>query len=114
VFEAVLALGRATIADIQGKMTDPPSGSALRAMLARLEEKGFVRHEASGNRNVYAAAVGEAAARKSVLRQVVSSLFNNSPASAAAALLGMGERIEPEQLDELERLIRKAREEQAK
>ena len=114
VFEAVLALGRATIADIEGKMTDPPSGSALRAMLARLEEKGFVHHAASGNRNVYTAAVGEAAARKSVLRQVVSSLFNNSPASAAAALLGMEEKIEPEQLDELERLIRKAREEQSK
>ena len=114
MFEAVLALGRATIAGLQEKLPDPPSGSALRAMLARLEEKGFVKHEVVLKKNVYSPAVTEATARKSVLRQMVSSFFNNSPASAAAALLGMEERIEPEDLDELERLIRKARQEQAK
>jgi predicted transcriptional regulator len=114
VFEAVLALGRASIADLEDKLPDPPSGSALRAMLTRLEEKGFVKHEAVLKKNVYSPAVTEATARKSVLRQMVSSFFNNSPASAAAALLGMEEKIEPEHLDELERLIRKARQEQAK
>jgi hypothetical protein len=45
---------------------------------------------------------------------MVSSFFNNSPGSAAAALLGMEEAIEAEHLDELERLIRKARQEQGK
>lgn len=114
VFEAVLTLGRATIADIEEKLPDPPSGSALRAMLTRLEEKGFVTHEAVLKKNVYSATVPEAAARKSVLRQMVMSFFNNSPGSAAAALLGMEEKIEPEHLDELERLIRKARQEQSK
>jgi predicted transcriptional regulator len=112
VFEAVLALGRSTIADLEHKLPDPPSGSALRAMLTRLEEKGFVKHEVVLKKNVYSPAVSEATARKSVLRQMVSSFFNNSPASAAAALLGMEEKIEPEHLDELERLIRKARQEQ--
>jgi predicted transcriptional regulator len=114
VFEAVLALGRATVADIETRLPDPPSGSALRAMLARLEEKGFVRHEAAGRKNVYAPAVAETATRKSVLRQVVGAFFNNSPGTAAVALLGMEEKIEPEELDELERLIRKARQEQQK
>ena len=114
VFEAVLALGRASVADIEARIPGAPSGSALRAMLARLEEKGFVKHEADGRRNVYAPAVAETAAKKSVLRQVVGAFFNNSPASAAAALLGMEEKIAPEELDELERLIRKAREEQQK
>lgn len=112
VFEAVVALGKASVGDIEARMPDPPSGSALRAMLARLEEKGFVRHESVGRKNVYSPTVGAAAAGKSVLRQIVGAFFNNSPASAAAALLGMDEKIEPEELDELERLIRKAREQQ--
>lgn len=114
VFEAVLSLGKATIADIEDKLPDPPSGSALRAMLSRLEEKGFVKHKTILKKNVYSPAVAEAAARKSVLRQMVSSFFNNSPGSAAAALLGMEEEIEPEHLDELERLIQKARQEQGR
>jgi predicted transcriptional regulator len=83
-------------------------------MLARLEDKGFVKHKTVLKKNVYSPAVAEAAARKSVLRQMVSSFFNNSPGSAAAALLGMEEEIEPEHLDELERLIRKARQEQGR
>jgi predicted transcriptional regulator len=113
LFEALLALGKATVADLQARMTDPPSGSALRAMLARLERKGFVSHRAVDHQNVYTAAVPAAAARKSAMRQLVRTFFDNSPAAAATALLGMQERLDPDQLDQLEALIRKAREEQA-
>ena len=113
VFEALLALGKATVADLQARMTDAPSGSALRAMLARLERKGFVSHRAIDHQNVYTAAVPAAAARRSALRQLVRTFFNDSPAAAATALLGMQERLDSDQIEQLEALIRKAREEQA-
>jgi hypothetical protein len=65
-------------------------------------------------KNVWSPTVPEAAARSSALTQLVRTFFKNSPARAATALLGMQEEIEAEYLDELEKLIRKAREEQAK
>ena len=113
VFEALLALGKGTVVDLQARMSDAPSGSALRAMLARLEKKGFVSHRAIDHQNIYTAAVPVAAARRSALRQLVRTFFNDSPAAAATALLGMQERLDSEQLDQLEALIRKARKEQA-
>ena len=112
VFETVLTLGKATVADVQQRMEDAPTASAVRAMLTRLERKGFIRHEWADQKNIYSASVPAAAARKSALNQLVRTFFGNSPAGAATALLGMQKEIEPEYLDELERLIRKAREEQ--
>ena len=114
VFEAVLAMGKASVADIQARIPDAPSPSAMRAMLSRLERKGFIRHEWADQKNLYSAAVPAAAARRSALNQLVRTFFDNSPGNAATALLGMQQKIEPEYLDELEKLIRKAREEQGK
>ena len=114
VFEALLALGTATVADLQARIADPPSGSALRAMLTRLERKGFVSHRALDHQNIYTAAVPAAAARRSALRQLVRTFFNNSPADAATALLGMEDGLDSDQLDQLEAIIRKARQEQAR
>ena len=114
VFEALLSLGKGTVADIQARISDAPSPSAMRAMLSRLERKGFVSHRAVEHQNIYSAAVPAAAARKSALSQLVRTFFNDRPAEAATALLGMQKSIAPDQLDALEALIRKAREEQAK
>ncbi|MFN3945463.1 MAG: BlaI/MecI/CopY family transcriptional regulator [Allosphingosinicella sp.] len=113
VFETLLSLGDATVSDIEENMPDAPTSSAIRAMLARLERKGFVSRRLVEQKNLWSAVVPEAAARRSALSQLVRTFFQNSPASAATALLGMQEKIEPEYLDELEKLIRKAREEQA-
>lgn len=111
VFEALLALEKGTVAEIRARMGDAPGSSAMRAMLARLERKGFVSHEAIDHQNIYRPAVPAVAARSSALSQLVRTFFDNQPAAAATALLGMQERIEPAQLDALEALIRKAREE---
>jgi predicted transcriptional regulator len=81
-------------------------------MLSRLEKKGFLRHKLIEQTYVYTAAVQPMRLRRSALRQLVKTFFNNSPVSAASALLGMEEQIDPEALDELERLIDKARREQ--
>jgi predicted transcriptional regulator len=112
VFEAVLALGEATVTELQRRMPDAPGPSAMRAMLSRLERKGFVTHRAIDHQNIYSAAVPAAAARRSALRQLVRTFFDDSPAAAATALLGMRKDITADELDELEALIRRAREEQ--
>ena len=48
---ATFALGdRASAEDIRARLTNPPSYSAVRTMLARLEAKGQVRHAEEGLR----------------------------------------------------------------
>lgn len=102
--------GASTVAELGEALGGELSGSAIRAMLTRLERKGFVAREQSDRGFLYAPRVGEKAARRSVLGEVVRVFFNGSPASAAVALLGMNEKLEPQELDELERMIARARE----
>src|SRR5258708_7554247 len=45
--------GRATSAEVRAAMPDPPSYSAVRALLRILEEKGHVRHEQDAARYVF-------------------------------------------------------------
>jgi predicted transcriptional regulator len=103
--------GQATVAEIGEALANEVTGSAIRAMLKRLEDKGFVRRESSERGFVYAPQVPEKAARKSALSQVVNTFFNGSPVSAATALLGMQDQLGDAELDELEQLIARAREE---
>ncbi|HEU0043502.1 BlaI/MecI/CopY family transcriptional regulator [Sphingomonas sp.] len=103
--------GASTVADICGALPDAVSGSAVRAMLKRLEDKGFVGREQSERGFVYLPRVSEKTARRSALSQIVRVFFNGSPVSAATALLGMQRRLEPHELDELEKLVAQAREE---
>ena len=101
--------GEMAVADICDALPDQLSGSAVRAMLQRLERKGYVQRKESDRGFVYSPAVAENVARKSALSEVVRVFFNGSPAGAATALLGMSDRLANEELDELEQMIARAR-----
>ena len=112
IVDFLYARGKATAAEICESMPDAPSNSAMRAMLGRLEAKGMVSRKASVGRSlVYAPAVPQAAAKQTVLRQVVSTFFNGSPLSAASALLGMSEKATSEEIEKLEQMLAKVRKE---
>ena len=68
-------------------MPDPPSYSAVRAMLRVLEEKGHVRHEQDGPRYVYLPRVARDRAKRSALRHLVRTFFDGSAEQVVAALL---------------------------
>jgi predicted transcriptional regulator len=85
------------------------SGSAVRAMLKRLEDKGFVRRSESERGFLYSPVVSDTVAKKSALTDIVRVFFNGSPASAASALLGMSDKLKEDEIDELERMIARAR-----
>lgn len=103
--------GASTVGEIGDALENEVSGSAIRAMLQRLERKGFVERSQTARGFAYAPSVPDKVARKSALGQVVRVFFNNSPTSAAAALLGMQESLDAKELDELEQLIARARQE---
>lgn len=104
--------GRATAAEVQEEMADPPSYSAVRAMLRILEDKGHAMHEQDGPRYVYLPAVSRERAKRSALRHLLNTFFENSPEQAISALLGdASSKLSPEDLDRISALVEKARKE---
>ena len=101
--------GDLTAAEISVALYGQRSGSAVRTMLGRLEHKGFVRRSDSSKGYLYHPAVPDSQARKTALKELVRVFFHGSPTGAATALLGMSERIDEAELDELEALIAQAR-----
>lgn len=101
--------GAMAVSEVCDALPDQPSGSAVRTMLKRLEDKRFVTRIESDRGYLYSPAVADSVARKTALSDVVRTFFNGSPASAASALLGMSDRLEANELDKLEQMIAEAR-----
>lgn len=101
----------ASAEDVRERLTDPPGYSAVRAMLVRLETKGFVRHREEGLRYVYFPTKSRASARRSALDKLVQVFFAGSPRDTVAALLNR-ENWTDEELQSLEAEIDQVRKEQ--
>ncbi len=79
IMNAIFALGnRAHAEEIRDRLASPPGLSAVRVMLARLETKGYLRHEREAARNVYSATTAPAAAKRAALRQYLQTFFGGS------------------------------------
>ncbi len=88
IMNAIFALGdHASAEDIRAELSDPPSYSAVRAMLAKLENKGYVRHREEGFRYIYSPTTPRTTARRSALQELVKVFFRGSPGETATALL---------------------------
>jgi predicted transcriptional regulator len=100
-----------TAAEVLAELPDPPSYSAVRAMLRLLEEKGHVRHEQDGPRYVYIPTVTRDKARRSAMRHLVRTFFDGSTEDAVAALLQNDAGMRDEELERLSQLIDAAKKE---
>src|SRR5215472_3526208 len=79
IVNALFALGnRASAEDIRARLSDPPSDSSVRVMLARLERKGYLRHQQDGLRYLYSATLSPTAAKRTALRQFLETFFGGS------------------------------------
>jgi predicted transcriptional regulator len=112
IMEVIYRRGQATAAEVLEDLPEPPSYSAVRAMLRILEEKGHLRHEQEGPRYVFLTTVPREQARRSALKQLVRTFFDGSTEQAVAALLDLSSRkLSDAELDRLARVIDRAREE---
>ena len=112
IMDVLYRTGRATAADVQAALPGAPSDSTVRTQLRVLEAKGHVVHETQGNRFVYSPSVPRHSARRSALRHVVETFFDGSRTQAVAALLGTDAgKLTADELDRIESLVRRAREE---
>ncbi len=112
IVEALYRLQRATVRDVLAELPDPPSYSTVRAMLTKLEEKGYARHEQDGPRYVYLPVVPAERARRTALRHLVDTFFEGSAERAALALIKLSDmQISDEALERLAELARRAEQE---
>ncbi|MBV8550012.1 MAG: BlaI/MecI/CopY family transcriptional regulator [Acidobacteriaceae bacterium] len=112
IMDVLYRFGRATAAEIHQGIPDPPSYSAVRAMLRVLEEKGHIRHEEKDLRYVFIPVVPREKARRSAVRHLLDTFFDGSPEQAVATLLDVSARnLSKEELDRLVALVEKARQE---
>jgi predicted transcriptional regulator len=112
IMDILYRRGRATAAEVLEELVDPPSYSAVRALLRILEEHGHAKHVQDGPRYVYLPAVARSDARKSALSHVVTTFFDGSVEQAVAALVESSRsKLSKDELERLAQLIEKAKKE---
>jgi len=110
VMNILFRRGEATVADVMGDLSDPPTYSAVRSILRILAQKGLIIHREDGPRYVYLPAVNPDRARNEALRNVVRTFFEGSTEHAVTALLRMSEaELTPAEVGQLRERIRKVR-----
>jgi len=110
IMDIIYARGQATAAEVTAALADPPSYSAVRALLRILEQKGHLRHQQDGPRYVFLPTVSRDRARKSALRSLVKTFFDGSSVQAATALIDQSD-LSDEDFRRLADVIDRARKE---
>jgi BlaI family penicillinase repressor len=116
IMNALFALGnRASAEEIRGRLTSPPGDSSVRVMLARLEKKGYLKHQQDGLRYIYSATISPAAAKRTALQQLLQTFFGGSLTQMMTSLVTEASWTDDELdllKDEIER-VRKERKKQS-
>ena len=110
IMDVLYERGSASVAQVRARLPDPPSYSAVRALLRVLEDKGQLKHRQDGPRYVYQPVLPRATARRTAVERLVRTFFEGSTEQAMAALLD-GTRLDEEELRRLAELIQSARKE---
>ena len=112
IMDIVYELKEATAAQVLERLPNPPSYSAVRALLKVLENKGHLTHKQDGPRYVFSPIVSREKARQTALRHLQKTFFNGSTEEVMAALLDISEDdLSEEDYLRLRSLIEKARKE---
>ncbi len=112
IMDILYQKGKASASEVREAMADAPGYSAVRAMLRVLEEKGHLRHQEEGLKYVYLPTVTRDRAKKSAVKHLLDTFFNNSPEQIVAALLDVSStQLTREELDRMSELIEKAKKE---
>lgn len=100
----------ASAKDVQAGIVDAPSYSSVRALLARMVEKGLISHQQEGAKYLYSAVTAKDDAGQSAMGRLVRTFFEGSALKAASALIGDAkEQLDDRELESLEEMIRQAR-----
>lgn len=112
IMDVIYTLQEATVSQVLERLPSPPSYSAVRALLRVLEQKGHLAHRQEGPRYIYSPTLPRERARRSALKHLLRTFFDDSTEDAVAALLDISEdNLTAEDYGRLLELIRRARKE---
>lgn len=104
--DILFRLGKASAQEVLEELPDPPGYSAVRALLATLEEKGIVTHGKESRRYVYLPAVPEKRAKRSALKQLLATFFDGKPEKLVASLLDpQDQQLSQDEIERIRKLI---------
>ena len=106
VMEILYRRGEATAQQVMDELADPPTYSAVRALLATMMEKGLISHRKDSRRYVYRPEVPEKKAKRSALKQLLSTFFEGKPEKLVAALLDpKDQQLSKDEIERIRKLI---------
>lgn len=106
VMDILYRLGEASAQEILEAMPDPPSYSAVRALLATMMEKNLLNHRKQSRRYLYRPAVSETKAKRSALKQLLITFFDGRPENLVASLLDPGDqKLDKGEINRIRQLI---------
>ena len=112
IMDIVYQQSEVSAQDILKHIPDPPSYSAIRAMLTRLVNKEVLEFRQDGARYLYSPVIETEDAKHDALSGLLKTFFNNSPAAAVSALLGMEKKsMSTDELEKISDLIEQAKRE---
>ncbi|MEP4078812.1 BlaI/MecI/CopY family transcriptional regulator [Haloferula sp.] len=109
VMDILYRLGEASAQDILDEIPDPPSYSAVRALLATMMEKSLLNHRKQSRRYLYRPAISETKARRAALNQLIATFFHGRPEELVASLLDpRAQKLSPSEIEGIRQLIKKS------
>lgn len=108
IAEAVFRLGEASVSEVLGELSDPPTYSSVRAMLGMLVQKKVLKQRQDGKRYLYRPATSPEKTSRSVLKNVLATFFGGQPDTVVAALLDVSEDLDPAMLARMKKMIDQA------
>lgn len=114
IMDAIYLLGEASVADVLEEIPDPPGYNSVRVTLTILERKGHLKHKKEGQKYIYHPVFVSERARRSVLKHVLSTFFEDSTPKVLSTLLDMSAaKLTEKEMDELSRMIQNAKKERS-
>jgi BlaI family transcriptional regulator, penicillinase repressor len=110
IMDIAYEMKEASAHQVLERLPEPPSYSAVRALLRVLEQKGHLLHRQDGPRYVYTPRLPKDKARKNALSHLLRTFFEGSTENVVATLLDISEEnLSEDDYRRLTELIEKAR-----
>lgn len=110
--DIIFAHGKCTAKQVLENMDDPPSYSAVRALIRILVDKGHLEAQRDGVRYVYQPTQSQKSAGASAMKRALNTFFKGDVSQAMAALLQASDtQLNEDQIKALQNKIQQSQQE---
>ncbi len=107
IMQVLWRLKKAFVKEVVAELSEPkPHYNTISTVIRKMEEKGFVKHQAFGNTHQYYPAISMEDYRKGYMQKTINNYFENSYKNVVS-FFAKEEKISVAELKEIIRLIEK-------